>query len=223
MTKSQPRIKRTPLDLKAALVEQVTLLIAYCEHYDRGELEFCKPMATAVRVLLHQSKSSQSVLHQLGLRSGRYFTVAPPINPRNLLSECNLLSIHLSAGTAMYLPKLAMISGSKNRKPFCEWWTSPVAKAQNKESMSRMDIVQAVAGMDGGSHVDSGFTPLYQRFRSGEFLGWYALTGGEDHEKALLTSPQYACIRTIAHELLLTLKQYAPWCFLKHYVAESAW
>ena len=216
MTKQTQRISRTPSDLKAALSDQVFLLQAYCEHYDRGEFEFSKPMATALRVLLHHSGSSKSVLQQLNLRSGRYFTVVPPLNPRNLLSECNLVMMQVGPVGALYLPQLAFMHGRKNRIPFPEWWTAPVAKGQDKQTMSRMDIVGAVAGMDGGAHVDPGFTPLYARFRSGAFLGWLVHQDGQAPQ--LIAHPQYACIRAIAHELLLTLEKYAPGAFRAPYV-----
>jgi len=194
--------------------------MAYCKHFDSGEPEFSKPMATAVRVLLHQTRNSHSVLHQLNLRSGRYFAVSPPLNPRNLLSECNLVVMRVGPTGAIYLPQLEFLPVGKSRMPFPEWWTGPVAKAQDKVTMSRMDIVCAVANMDGGAHIDPSFTALYERFRTGEFLGWRAMREGEPGE--LISSPQYACIRAIAHELLLTLGKYAPWCFRAPYQAVPA-
>lgn len=218
---SEPRVQRSRDDLKAALVEQIALLVAYCERFDQGDAKFAKPMATALRVLLHHHKNSKSVLQELGLRSGRFFTVAPPISPKNLLSECNLLVVRVTQGAgATYLPQLEFMPGFKNRKPFAEWWVNAVAKAQDEQTMSRMDIVQAVANMDGGAHVDPGFTKLYHRFRTGEFLGWHY--GIEGEEGTLIGSPQFACIRAIAHELLLTLGAYAQWCFEKRYQAAPA-
>ena len=88
------------------------------------------------------------------------------------------------------------------------------------KSWGYVQEVSNLSGMDGGAHVDAGFTPLYQRFRTGEFLGWKV--GVEGDEGTLIASPQYACIRAIAHELLLTLGQYAPWCFRKPYVVAAA-
>ena len=216
MPKPSPRLQRSGADVRAALREQVTLLIAYCENFDSGQQAFCKPMATSVRILLHQTGKSESLLGQLKLRSGRFFSVAPPISPTNLISECNLVGMRMTNQQAKYIPRLPTNLGSSNRKPFPEWWAGPVAKAQNKQTMSRMDIVGAVADMDGGAHVDPGFTPLYHSFRNGEFLGWRFTI--DDQEGAWISSPQYACIRTIAHELLLTLQKYVSWCFETEYV-----
>ena len=81
--------------------------------------------------------------------------------------------------------------------------------------MSRMDIIRAVADTDGGSHIDPGFTQLYHSFRTGEFSGW--LVNIEGKENALIASPLFACVGAIAHELLLSLKEYAPWCFEEPY------
>ena len=206
--------------MKAALVEQVGLLMSYCEHYDTGDLKFSKPMATAVRVLLHHQGSSKSILHQLGLRSGRFFTVAPDISPTNMLSECNLVIMRLNSMGAAYIPQLEFRPNQKHRKPFPEWWTGPVAKSQSNKTISRMDIVRSIADMDGGAHIDPAFDKVYHQFRTGAFLGWEFNIEGVG--VGLIPSPQYACIRAIAHELLLTLAVYAPWSFSKPYSAEPA-
>jgi len=206
---------RSRAELEAALVEQVTLLVSYCEQYDKGVLAFCKPMATAVRVLLHETGKSKSLMGQLQLRSGRFFTVCPPLNPRNLLTECGLLVFRFSHSGGEHLPRLHVPIGRQGRTPFPEWWVRPIAKGKGGKTMSRMDIICAVADTDGGSHVDAGLTEIYRSFRAGEFLGWMAALEGQP--KQHIHSPQYSCVRTIAHELLLTLEKYKPQAFAAPY------
>ena len=172
---AEPRIQRTKADLRAALIEQVGLLNAYCKNFDSGNAKFAKPMATALRVLLHHHGNSKSVLQQLWLRSGRFYTVPPPISPTNLLSECNLLQIRLGESGAAYAPMLEFMLGFKHRKPFAEWWVQPVAKAQDKRTMSRMDIIRAVADTDGGSHIDPRFTQLTTALELVNFLGGWSI------------------------------------------------
>jgi hypothetical protein len=51
--------------------------------------------------------------------------------------------------------------------------------------------------------------------------------GPQSSESAALrsnyvSSPQYACMRSIAHELLLTLEKYAAWSFTKPYRPQYA-
>lgn len=214
--KNEPRIPRSSQDLKNSLKEQIFLLMAYCESFDQGAMAFAKPMAGTLRTLLHHKGSSQSVLHQLGLRSGRYFTVTPPVDPKNLIGHCNLLSIRMDQSGVSYAPIFELTLNGKNRIPFPEWWVLPVAMSQDKKTLSRMDIVTAVANMDGGSHVDPNLTPIYESFRSGRFLGWMAMTEGK--EGIPVASPHYSCLRVISHELLLSLEKYAPWSFSKPYL-----
>ncbi|MDO8318140.1 hypothetical protein [Rhodoferax sp.] len=214
--KNEPRIPRSSQDLKASLVEQVLLLMAYCDKFDQGVIAFAKPIAGTLRTLLHHHGNSKSVLAQLSLRSGRYFTVTPPVDPKNLIGHCNLLSIRVDASGVTYVPQFDLPMGGKSRIPFPEWWTLPVAMSQDRKTLSRMDIVTAVADMDGGSHIDPSLTPIYESFRSGRFLGWMAMI--DEKEGLPVASPQYSCLRVISHELLLSLEKYAPWSFSKPYV-----
>lgn len=214
MSKEQ-KIKRSQSDLRTAFVEQVALLMSYCQQFDAGDHKYAKPMATALRVMLHKSRHSQPILDQLRLRTGRFFTVAEPLNPNNVLSECNLVYLRGSLSGAAYVPQLELRPGFKHRMPFPEWWVRPIAKGQDGQTMSRMDIVLSVADTDGGAHVDGELPPKYASFRAGKFLGWYFIVEGQKAE--LIESPEYGCIRAIAHEVLLTLQAYAPWSFPQRY------
>lgn len=96
--------------------------------------------------------------------------------------------------------------------------------------MSRLEMVTSVADMDGGAHVDPTFDAKYAAFRSGELLanqftfqnGSGILRSGAaepnpvrplDEGARFVGDPQYACIRTIAHEFLLTMERSAAWAF----------
>ena len=46
---------------------QLELLRSYTEHFDSGMIHMALPMATQVRVLIHQTDKSNSLLHQLDL------------------------------------------------------------------------------------------------------------------------------------------------------------
>jgi hypothetical protein len=230
------RIKQSRSDLRAALKEQVSLLVNFCTGYDAGMMALAKPMATALRVCLHHRGRSTSLLQQLGLRSGRFFTAPGRVAHNTVPIGCSLTAMTFRDGSGLYAPNLDRLS-QRDRLPFPEWWTGVVLRAPTGETMSRMDIVTAVADMDGGAHVDPSLAPLYARFRSGELLGMRAfpIEDGQirmvlpillpseqvvkdaDLSVGLLTSPQYPSIRTVAHELLLTMERYAAWSFAKPY------
>lgn len=218
------RVERSMADKRAMLREQISLLTSYAEMYDTGQRAFAKPMAASLRLLIHQTKKSISLLQQLGLRQGRFFAVVEKVSPRNLLTECNLLVTHFTGSGAHYVAWTAPL-GFRQRLSFPEWWSAPVLKGHGGVTMCRRDVITAVADMDGGAHVDPGLEKVYHQFRTGELLGWGVVknemgTGfqlpfadGAPVEGKLMMEPQYACVRTISHEFLLTLQKYAPWSF----------
>ena len=222
------RIERSIGDKRAMLREQILLLTSYTDSYDAGQRAFAKPMAASLRLLIHHQGKSISLLQQLGLRQGRFFAVVKKVNPKNLLTECNLFVTHFTDNGAHYVAWTAPL-GTQQRVSFPEWWSAPVLKGHGSTTMCRRDVITAVADMDGGAHVDPGLDKVYHQFRTGELLGWGLVknelgTGflvpmadcvpvnGE-----LMKEPQYACVRTISHEFLLTMQKYAPWSFDKPY------
>ncbi|MGC2803329.1 MAG: hypothetical protein WCA41_15965, partial [Candidatus Acidiferrum sp.] len=67
---ARPRgIKRTSAELERELSEQLQLLRHACSAYDEGLEAIGKHIALSIRVLVHHHGQSNSLLHQLGLRS----------------------------------------------------------------------------------------------------------------------------------------------------------
>lgn len=239
----EERVPRTPADRREAFREQIFLLTSDAEQFDAGHRPHAKSMAARLRVLLHQpappkkpgkGRASVSLLQQLGLRQGRFFTAAPKLSPRNLLTECNLLVMHMSPQGVRYLASTGPLT-FRQRLAFPEWWAGPVVKGKGGVTMSRRDVITAVADMDGGSHVDESLEKVYHSFRTGELLGWRVVPmfggiamspafehGDDQRDGELMTEPQYACIRTITHEFLLTMQKYAPWSFTRPYAPRDS-
>lgn len=226
------RIERSIGDKRAMLREQILLLTSYADSYDAGQRAFAKPMATSLRLLIHHHRNSISLLQQLGLRQGRFFAVAKKVNPKNLLTECKLLVMHITGHGAHYVAWTAPL-GMRQRLPFPEWWSAPVLKGHSGVTMCRRDVITAMADMDGGAHVDPALDKVYHQFRIGELLGWgvvkdetgigflVPMADSEPVNGKTMDEPQYACVRTITHEFLLTMQKYAPWSFDKPYVPKD--
>jgi len=211
-------IKHTQDDFQRMLTEQVTLLLKYCQEYDAGVVEMALPAATCIRVLAHKTKNSHPLLGQLGLREGDFCTVAPPLDAGSLISECNLIGLELGAdGKARYFPNVDP-PWPLRWQPFEDWWDLPVARSRGGETLSRPEIVLGLANKEGGSHVDLGVPERHARFRGGEFLGWYHRT---DEDSVVVSRPLGACVRAVAHELLLTLLRTASWAFRAPYVVDG--
>jgi hypothetical protein len=198
------KIPRTQDDLKRLLFEQIAFLELSADAYDRGLIGEAKRLAVTLRLLLHQTKSSISLLGQLGLENTSFVDTALPNEHGNVLSYGGLVSIGFNpiSGIKKYVAPLDNAISSKSIE-FQEWWTQPVFKDAQGRQLSRRDLVLTAANQDGGAHVDPSLDERYLRLATGDFMGWYA---GDAHSGKLLERAEAAAIRQIAHEVLRTLK-----------------
>ena len=75
---------QTNEDLRNHLCEQVQFLAASAAAFDNGHEGEAKRLATTIRVLVHDTKSSRSLLRQLNMKHTiRTQNTAHPIDPRN--------------------------------------------------------------------------------------------------------------------------------------------
>lgn len=204
------RVQRPKDELKRELVEQLQLLRHSCQAFDNGLEAVGKHISLTLRVLLHDHRQSRALLDQLGFRSGRYLTSAPPLNPRNRLTECNLIAMQVSSTGARYLPLIATGGGPMplQRIPFVNWWNDPVLKDNKGRTFCRRELVLHVADTDGGAHVDPELDEAYMAISRENSLGW--VFGNHNTANPVEGRPELVCMRQIAHELLSTLHESVP-------------
>ncbi|MBB3342218.1 hypothetical protein [Luteimonas sp. RC10] len=207
------RVARPKGDLERELREQVDLLEHACKSFDSGMEAIGKHIALSLRVLLHHQRQSQALLEQLGLRGGYFYDSAGPLNPRNLLPECNLVLMRLAPSGAEYLPLVAAGEPPFPPKlvPFADWWNEPVLKDGKGRILSRRELVANVADTDGGAHVDPELDEAYMELSRSNSLGWIFQV--DDATNPPKGRPELACMRQIAHEVLLTLRRRHPKLF----------
>lgn len=203
----KPRKLRPKGELERELREQLVLLQHACSSFDSGLEAIGKHIALSLRVLLHHHRNSQALLEQLGLRDGYFFDSAGALNPKNLLPECNLVMFQVSPAGARYLPLVA--AGEPSVKPrlvsFAIWWNEPVLKDGKGRFFNRRELVCNIADSDGGAHVDPELDEAYMDLSRGNSLGWVFDNGAS--AEPLAGRPELACMRQVAHELLLTLRR----------------
>jgi hypothetical protein len=178
--------------------------------FDSGLEAAGKHISLSLRVLLHNRGQSRSLLDQLGLRLGRFLDSAGPLNPRNLLTECNFVLLHFSSSGGNYKP-LISAGGDPFRMqpiPFVNWWNDPVLKDDRGRTFCRRELVLHVADTDGGAHVDPELEEAYMAISRENSLGWVFYDGNV--ESAFSGRPELACMRQIAHELLSTIHHFVP-------------
>lgn len=191
----------TPQELEEHLSEQLQFLQASCDAFDNGFDAEAKRIATVIRILVHDTQASHSLLGQLGKKDGYFFDTAPPIDPKNLMSESPLLMIGL--GKDKYLAALDSGPSYAHRyRPFQGWWEDPIFKDSKGRTLSRRDLVLTAANQDGGAHVDPALDETYADLAKNNALGW---TASDDNGEKPMSGAVKAAIRQIGHEMLRAL------------------
>lgn len=224
---SPPPAARAPRprgDLSEALVNQIELLKHYCHSFDGGFARSAIPMATSLRVLLHQNNNgrAKSLLFQLGLQSMDFMASSSAVNPLNLFPSSVLTGSIIRGQVGAVVPKITIAAdgafGPIRWLPFQRWWTEPVFKDDHGNVLSRRDFVHAVVDTDGGAHVDGDLDAVYMdASRNNSFgfsvspFGQHGFAAGFDRSGP---KPEgridWCSIRQIGHEMLVTLQTHAP-------------
>ncbi|AMA58064.1 hypothetical protein [Bradyrhizobium sp. CCGE-LA001] len=152
-----PNLKRTEEEKIAALAEQMEMLKASSENYDRGNCWEAKRLATTVATLLLDGRGKiRPLLVQLGLRSTLQF-ISTARSLETMRPRLALVAILLDGGPVRYSPycdtedfKLPWTHEMK----FQEWWEEPVFGAADGRTLSRKNVVFSLRSQDGGAHFD---------------------------------------------------------------------
>jgi hypothetical protein len=202
-------MKQSQAELQAHLREQVGFLIASVTALHQGQAAEAKRMAAVVRLLVHDTRRSRSLLRQLSIKSSiLFYDTAGSVTDPGIASALNLAGMVLTVGhagpRAFWIPVLD--PGSDDTKcmarPFHSWWTRPVLKDTRSAFFSRKSIVMGVADQDGGAHVDPELDEAYAWLTRGSSIGWRMDIGNGLEEMPGL---ELACVRQVVHELLVSL------------------
>lgn len=201
------RVSRPIADLKKQFKEQLELLNLACKSYDDGNEVVGKHIALTLRVLLHDTKRSQSLLGLVGLRDISFLDSSGGIRFDNLLTSSTLTLTKISTSDPRFVPRCAFPDNPKIQKRLTacnDWWNQVVIVDSKGQQFSRRNLVLNVANTDGGAHVDSTLDEAYMQLSRQNSLGWQVVSG--DIIRAY-PGPELACIRQIAFELVESLKK----------------
>jgi hypothetical protein len=201
------KILQTQEDLKNLLKEQIDFLKASSDAYDKGFKGEAKRMATTIRVLLHDTSSSHSLLGQLNLKSGKFYSTTTKIivgrDQLQVGSYAGLIGVFCGTGENGYIPNLDSMPHITGDLEFDDYWNEIIFKDNEGNEYSRKYIVLSVANQDGGSHIDPELDEKYAKLSRKNSLGWMTSSDGEKF--VLVTGAELAAVRQITHELLHTL------------------
>ena len=160
-------------------------------------------MAVSVRVLVHDTKRSHSLLKQLDQKDSKLLDTAWKYSSNNLLSYSGLIATSIGAEGIQHV---ALLDTAPNSRwvSFDEWWNQVVFAKHGEESLLRKDIVLGLANQDGGAHVDPELDEKFAKVSRLNALQHYE--GREGGVEVPMRQPELAAMRQIAHEVLKTLR-----------------
>ena len=196
-------------ELVKSLREQFNFLVKSSKDYDLGDLSEAKRLATTIRLLVHDTSQSKSLLSLLK-KKGKILLcdTSGRSNEKNILPYSTLTAMQInSSGIGCHVSLLNSGFDSNLRlQKFGEWWEAVIIRDRNKNIFSRKNIVLSVANTDGGAHVDECLEEKYAGLSRKNSMGFEC--GNEHFMGPLANGPELPSIRQIAFEVELSLGEH---------------
>lgn len=163
-------------ELELQLEDHKSFIAASCAAFDAGAMGEAKRIAVSIRVLLHHTAMSHSILGQLAARSGNWLAYSYQYDPRNLVGHQGLVKARATVGagtaSATFVAHLREVHPGPRALRFEDWWSNDVVlKDSSGGTYSRRELVLFAANKDGGAHVDGELDESYERLKDGSGLG----------------------------------------------------
>jgi len=203
------RIEQTKQDLLAHLDENLGFLKASAAAFDAGHIGEAKRLAVTIRVLLHDTTNSKSLLGLLGMKQNTgYLDTAADLDSKNLISHHGLVSLKFGYEKVSYsapLSKVEEMLGRPNKFIlFSAWWDKIVIKDSNKNTFTRRELVLTLANKDGGAHVDPNLDSSYANLTRHNSVGWVFSKGADS---SAIGGVELHSVRQIAYEVITSVEQ----------------
>jgi hypothetical protein len=204
------KVEQSLDDLKKHLKEQVDFLCRSAEAYDRGCLDEAKRLAATIRILVHDTKNSTSLLSQLNLK-GIYFLDTSADYTNSIFGSFSglaLREVRAESGISegVYIPRFYR-SGNPSEpytwKPFNIWWEKIVIVDHLRQDFSRKEIILTLANKEGGAHIDPSIEEDYAELTRKNSMRWFTMSGGDS---VSINGIEHASCREIAHEVYISLE-----------------
>lgn len=198
-------VGQTQEELKRHLSDNVRFLRASAASFDEGFFGEAKRLATTIRVLVHDTRSSHSLLGLMAIKEQlAYVNAANPHDPSNLLAHHGLVGLRFGPEGVRYFAPLGDGPPSRQRPKasFNEWWDEKVIVDYTGGVFSRKDLVLTLANKDGGAHVDPKLDATYAALTRKNSLGWIASDANGERP---MEDVELHSVRQIAYELFQTL------------------
>jgi len=192
-------------DLEAHLEEQLRFLELSTTSFDNGFEDEAKRLAVTIRILVHDTKKSHSLLKQLNKKGVYFLDSTFCFNPTDIIGHGGLVCVSSCPTGSKYIAMLDDLPPSAIKwVDFETWWNMPVLVDNKRRQLTRHKIILTAANQDGGAHIDPNLDEIYFDFAKKNSLGWVEKT---EQGARQIEGADRAAIRQIAHELLKTIKE----------------
>jgi hypothetical protein len=183
------KVKQSRQELISHLREQMDFVRASAQGFDAGNEAEAKRLATTLRVLLHNSKQSHSLLKQVGVQHQLRFLDTSEIpekasGPGILLYrwDAGLGAVQMDENGARFIAPLSDDHKKiRGLQPFRMWWNQPILEDMHRERFTRKEIVLFMANQAGGAHVDPEIQHRFVALTRLNSLGWGQSRDEEGH------------------------------------------
>lgn len=220
------KVSHSKEELLDYLREQIRFLVSSANSYDRGFEGEAKRLAVVIRVLVHDTSNSTSLLTLLGKKDIDFYDSGLDWELHHKFSPTGLADIQFSPPSELkYCAPLDNLWPGKSKLKkvsFDDWWNKVIWLDNKQNRLNRKELIVNVVNKLGGAHVDPKLDKAYERLATFDSPSWkfiarqVALDSGgsefvvsevvEDFKNSALL----ANIRQIAHEVLKTLKDEFP-------------
>ena len=207
---------RSEPECVAELRHQVGFLKSSAAAYDAGNEAEAKRLASTIRLLVHDTGRSTSLLTQLKVKDLVLFLdTAGPVSMANMMTTMGLLMLQLRTTEGeppqgSYLPVRSEGPRQHCWLPFAHWWDDPVSRLPQQDlNISRRDYVLDVADKEGGAHFDPEGSPIYRAISRDNGFNWTVghkneETGEDVNLGRPSNDPTFAAVRQVTFELIET-------------------
>lgn len=201
------KYKQTQQELRAHLDRQVAFLKRSAAAFDEGLRDEAIRMAVSIRVIVHDTNNSKSVLRQLNLKQGKFLSTSITTEPTNMMQSLGFVNMAMNRHGSFYVAPLDS-APYESFMSFDDWWSEPVFVDVKARQISRKKLILSVSNQDGGAHVDEYLDEVYADLSRANSLGHTEHTFYGVGRKAKVLSiggAELAGVRQITHELLRSL------------------
>lgn len=188
------------VDLRQKLSNQLCFIRTSCRAYDEGKYHESLRIAVALRVLLHDPQQKgrsgeASLLTHMGKKANiKLLTTARQVDPEQLKGFDFCTFIPMTIG------KIISYDADPHtpaKYVSCEDWWNQTVLLNDKQHLTRGDIVCAAANQDGGAHVDTMLKPKTIAMK----LAFWKKTNNRG-EATGVEDNHYPLLRQFANEIL---------------------